>query len=262
MRLEVVHLTTYTYASPLRSSTQYLRLTPQTSARQSVLSWQIDTPGTPTLGTDGYGNILHVLTLEKPVSEIRIQVTGSVETRAWSEEEADPVPLSPLVFTRASALTRADAALAALAERFRRGAGSAEGLGDLAAAILERMPFRHGDTGVSSSAAEAFATGSGVCQDHTHVFIACCRYLGIPARYVSGYLYSQGKQVASHAWAEAWTVDRWRSFDVLNGRPAGEEHIKLAIGADYLDACPIRGTRVGGGSESMQAMASVAQSQQ
>ena len=79
---------------------------------------------------------------------------------------------------------------------------------------------------------------------------------------MSGYLYSQGEQVASHAWAEAWTVDRWRSFDVLNGRPAGEEHIKLAIGADYLEACPIRGTRVGGGRENMDAMASVAQSQQ
>jgi transglutaminase-like putative cysteine protease len=127
------------------------------------------------------------------------------------------------------------------------------------------MPFKPGDTVVSSSAAEAFAIGSGVCQDHAHVFIACCRYLGVPARYVSGYVYSPGHEeahVASHAWAEAWAVDRWRSFDIANNRPAGEDHIRLAVGADYFDACPIRGVRTGGGAETMSAAALVAQQQQ
>jgi transglutaminase-like putative cysteine protease len=227
-----------------------------------VLSWRIDTPGTPTRTTDGYGNVLHVLTLDKPVSEIRIRVSGTVETRVAYDEGADPAPLSPLVFTRSTALTRADSALAAFADRFRRRAGSPTGLEDLAASVLKKMPFKPGDTHAGNSAAEAFALGLGVCQDHTHVFIACCRHLGVPARYVSGYLYSQGAQVASHAWAEAWTLDRWRSFDISNSRSAGEDHIKLAIGADYLDACPIRGTRIGGGGETMAAVASVAQSQQ
>jgi transglutaminase-like putative cysteine protease len=262
MRLDVVHTTQYAYDSPVRASTQYLRLTPRDSARQSVLSWRIDTPGTPTRTTDGYGNVLHVLTLDKPVSEIRIRVSGTVETRVAYDEGADPAPLSPLVFTRSTALTRADSALAAFADRFRRRAGSPTGLEDLAASVLKKMPFKPGDTHAGNSAAEAFALGLGVCQDHTHVFIACCRHLGVPARYVSGYLYSQGAQVASHAWAEAWTLDRWRSFDISNSRSAGEDHIKLAIGADYLDACPIRGTRIGGGGETMAAVASVAQSQQ
>jgi transglutaminase-like putative cysteine protease len=262
MRLDVVHTTQYAYESPVRASTQYLRLTPRDSARQSVVSWKIETPGTPTRTTDGYGNVLHVLTLDKPVSAIRIRVSGTVETRVAYDEGADPAPLSPLVFTRPTALTRADSALAAFADRFRRGAGSPTGLGELAAAILKKMPFTPGDTHAGNSAAEAFALSSGVCQDHTHVFIACCRHLGVPARYVSGYLYSEGAQVASHAWAEAWTLDRWRSFDIANSRSAGEDHIKLAIGADYLDACPIRGTRIGGGGETMAAIASVAQSQQ
>jgi transglutaminase-like putative cysteine protease len=239
-----------------------LRLTPRDSARQSVVSWQIEAPGTPTRTTDGYGNVLHVLTLDKPVREIRIRVSGTVETRPVYDEGADPVPLSPLIFTRPTVLTRAEGELAAFAERFRRGAGSPSGLGELSAAILKKMPFTPGGTHAGNSAAEAFALGSGVCQDHTHVFVACCRCLGVPARYVSGYLYSEGAQVASHAWAEAWTVDRWRSFDVANSRSAGEQHIKLAVGADYLDACPIRGTRIGGGGETMVAVASVAQSQQ
>lgn len=262
MRLDVVHTTQYAYDSPVRASTQYLRLTPRDSARQTVVSWQIEAPGTPTRTTDGYGNVLHVLTLDKPVSEIRIRVSGTVETRMAYDEGADPVPLSPLVFTRPTALTRAEGELAAFAERFRRGAGSPSGLGELSAAILKKMPFTRGGTHAGNSAAEAFALGSGVCQDHTHVFIACCRRLGVPARYVSGYLYSEGAQVASHAWAEAWAVDRWRSFDVANSRSAGEQHIKLAIGADYLEASPIRGTRIGGGGETMVAVASVAQSQQ
>lgn len=263
MRLDVVHTTQYAYDSPVRASTQYLRLTPRDSARQSVVSWQLEAPGTPTQVTDGYGNVLHVLTLDRPVREIRIRVSGTVDTRSVYDEGADPVPLSPLVFTRPTALTRAESELAVFAERFRRAAGSPSGLGELAAAILKKMPFTRGGTHAGNSAAEAFALSSGVCQDHTHVFLACCRHLGVPARYVSGYLYSEGApEVASHAWAEAWTLDRWRSFDIANSRPAGEQHIKLAVGADYLDACPIRGTRVGGGGEKMVAVASVAQSQQ
>jgi transglutaminase-like putative cysteine protease len=97
-----------------------------------------------------------------------------------------------------------------------------------------------------------------VCQDHAHVFIACCRHLGVPARYVSGYICQPGNDAAaSHAWAEAWVVDRWRSFDVTNARPAGQDHIRLAIGADYLDASPVRGMRRGGGHEEMVATAQV-----
>lgn len=265
MRLSVDHVTEYSYAAPVRLSTQYLRLTPRDSARQKVIEWKLEAPRAPTRTLDGYGNVLHVLTLDRPTQTIRIRALGVVETRALSDEGPDPVALSPLVFTRSSALTRIDEPLAAFAEKHRRRAGSPSGMAELAAAILKKMPFKPGDTAASSSAAEAFATGSGVCQDHAHVFIACCRYLGVPARYVSGYVYSAGHEqthVASHAWAEAWVVDRWRSFDIANNRPAGEDHIRLAIGADYFDACPIRGVRSGGGAETMSAAALVAQQQQ
>jgi transglutaminase-like putative cysteine protease len=265
MKLVVDHVTEYRYEAPVRFSTQYLRLTPRDSARQKVLEWRLEAPGAPTRTLDGYGNVLHVLTLDRPTQAIRIRAIGEVETRALPDEGPDPVPLSPLVFTRTSPLTRADQRLAAFAEKHRRRAGSPSGMAELASAILKKMPFKPGDTVVSSSATEAFAIGSGVCQDHAHVFIACCRYLGVPARYVSGYVYSPGHEeahVASHAWAEAWAVDRWRSFDIANNRPAGEDHIRLAVGADYFDACPIRGVRTGGGAETMSAAALVAQQQQ
>jgi transglutaminase-like putative cysteine protease len=264
MKLEIDHVTHYRYEAPVRASTQYLRLTPRDSARQKVLDWTVETPGTPTRTLDGYGNVLHVLTIDRPTTEIRVRAIGRVETSGAADDGPDAVPLSPLLFTRLTPLTRSDARLAEFAEGFRRHAGRPTGLADLAAGILERMPFTPGDTRVSSSAAEAFALGAGVCQDHTHVFIAACRHLGVPARYVSGYVYSPAHaegHVASHAWAEAWVLDRWRSFDVSNQRPAGEDHVRVAIGADYFDACPIRGVRTGGGAETMQAAAMVAQQQ-
>ena len=95
----------------------------------------------------------------------------------------------------------------------------------------------------------------------THAFIGCCRHLGVPARYVSGYIHSAQRPAnvtALHAWAEAWVVERWRSFDVAQGAAVGEGHIKIAIGGDYLDGCPVRGVRTGGGAETLIAQTEVA----
>ncbi|HZN23485.1 MAG TPA: transglutaminase family protein [Burkholderiales bacterium] len=260
MRISIDHTTRYVYERPVRYSTQYLRLVPLSSERQRVLQWNLDTPATPLELRDGYGNILHVLTIVKPVTEIVIRSRGTVETSPAIDEHADEVKLSPLVFLRPTALTRTEGPLIEFAERHRRRAATLTGLRDLAHAIHERLPFEAGVTAVHSTALEAYQAGRAVCQDHAHVFIACCRHLGVPARYVSGYLYLPEREaaVASHAWAESWVVDRWRSFDITNGRPAGEHHVRLAVGADYLEASPVRGVRHGGGEEQLIASALVA----
>lgn len=260
MKISIEHVTRYTYERPVRYSTQYLRLTPPTNARQRVLAWALDTPAAPIELRDGYGNILHMLTLLKPVNEIVIRSYGTVETSAVVDEANDPVRLSPLVFLRPTLLTHADGALAQFAEEHRHRSDSLAGLRDLAGWVRERLPFESGVTAVHSTATQAYEAGKGVCQDHAHVFIACCRRLGVPARYVSGYLYlpDSDEPVASHAWAEAWVGERWRSFDITNGCPAGERHIRLAVGADYRDASPVRGVRRGGGEEQMVAQALVA----
>ncbi len=131
-------------------------------------------------------------------------------------------------------------------------------------AIVEKVPYAKGSTSVDTVAAEAFELGSGVCQDHAHIFIACCRHLGIPARYVSGYLFTDdGSLMESHAWADIWRKDLgWQSFDVSNGVRTNSVHVRLAVGLDYRDACPVSGMRVGGGLETMGVSVLVNQSGQ
>ena len=245
MKFSITHEFKYAYDSPVRLSTQYLRLTPRDTVRQKVSAWRLETPGKALRTTDGYGNVLHVLTIDKPVSEIPILAVGTVETSAALDEPSDftGAPLSPLLFLRPTGLTRLEEP--DLAEKFRAAAATHAGLRDLARAINER--YRGG------SAADA-----------VHAFIACCRHLGVPARYVSGYAYAKDDQhngVAMHAWAEAW-LERWRSFDIAHDCAVGESHIKIAVGADYLDACPVRGVRVGGGAEALMAHARVKATQQ
>ena len=243
MRFSIRHEFKYTYDSPVRLSTQYLRLVPRDTTRQKVLAWKLDTPSPALATTDGYGNVLHVLTIDKPAAEIAIVAAGAVETSPAQDEPSDftGVPLPPLVFLRPTGLTRPNEALAAFAEKFRNLGETLPKLRGLAQTVRERNP-------------------EGSAADVVHTFIGCCRHLGVPARYVSGYFYAAG--VAMHAWAEAWVDGRWRSFDVARGKPVGEAHIKIAVGADYLDACPVRGVRVGGGTETLEAAAHVEAGQQ
>jgi transglutaminase-like putative cysteine protease len=115
---------------------------------------------------------------------------------------------------------------------------------------------------VATAAAEAFALGSGVCQDHAHVFLACARALGVPARYVSGYLLSDDDaHLASHAWAEACLDGKWYVFDTTNQLFQPSHHVQLAVGLDYNDAAPVRGMRQGGGTEQMSFSVQVQQAQ-
>jgi transglutaminase-like putative cysteine protease len=258
MKLNVSHKTQYTYAQQVKHSTQYLRLTPQDSRRQKIIHWDLTLPEEATRTLDAYGNVLHVLTLDQPHQTITVEANGVVELEENVEDDQCG-HLSPLVFLRTSPLTQADGAIRDFANSYYREQSPHESLCNLMGELLLKMPYTPGSTSVNDTAAHAFSSEQGVCQDHTHVFLSCCRALGIPARYVSGYLYSEDStHVAMHAWAEAWVNDQWQSFDVTNGTSNPNQHLKLAVGIDYLDACPIRGIRAGGGSEDMQTAADVA----
>lgn len=251
MRIEVDHTTLYQYSGKVARSTQILRLQPVSGRYQRVLDWRVDLPARAVSFTDSFGNFTHVLTLDTEYESLRIRAQGRVEVGGNPSPDAVE-PINPLVFLRPTALTTPDHALTefAHAERAAIARDAGAGLTGLMLAIAERMPYRPGSTSVSHTAAESFSLGAGVCQDHTHVFLACCRALGVPARYVSGYVDPVGDQPAtSHAWAEAWVAGRWMSFDVSNRRADESGYLRLATGRDYLDACPVRGVRAGGGEE-------------
>ena len=265
MQLHIRHETFYRYNEPVKRSVQNLRLTPRRDPVQRALSWNMSTPGRCRSQVDAYGNIVHLLTLDEPHREIRIVVNGVVETEdAAATPLLDEGRLSPLAFLAETPLTRPDEAIADFARpRLQSGGELRPQLLSLAEAVCEEVRYEKGATDVHESAARAFARGAGVCQDHSHIYIACCRSAGIPARYVSGYFYTGREgEIASHAWVDVWAGrdQGWMSIDVTHRSPADGRHCRLAVGRDYLDACPVRGVRRGGGAEEMQVAVSIAAS--
>lgn len=261
MRLHIRHETVYRYERQVKHSVQCLRLTPRTEAGQKVLSWDLQAPGRRSQQLDAHGNLVHLLTLDEPHEEIRILVTGVVDTEAveYSAPSARAT-LSPMVYSLETPLTMIDERLKDFVASEKRSHLDQDGVMLLANAVRDAMDYVPGATAVSDTASHAFGLGRGVCQDHAHVMIACCRWQGVPARYVSGYLLSQqDDHIASHAWVDVWLDQerRWLAVDVTNRGFGGAQHCRLAVGRDYLDACPIRGVRRGGGAESMQAQVRV-----
>ena len=171
----------------------------------------------------------------------------------------------PSLFLRSTALTEVNPAMATFA-REMRSESDGDVLGFLHALMVqinEHMTFDEDPTNSGTSAAEAFALKRGVCQDYAHIFIACARSGGVPARFVSGhFLRSDGTthQQAGHAWAEAYVPDLgWVGFDPANGICTTDAHARVAIGLDYLGAAPVRGTRYGGGTETLTVAVKVEQ---
>ena len=257
MQLRILHRTAYRYDEPVKYSAQALRLTPRREGQQRVLSWAIHAPGRRIEQVDAHGNVTHLLTLEDPHKEIEIVVSGSVEVAHEGALMPHEGPLSPLAYLATTPLTAADAAINALSREYLDGSGSTrDRLYALAGGVQQRVKYHKGSTSVEDTASAALARGKGVCQDQAHVFISACRAAGIPARYVSGYLYDgseAGGDAASHAWVDAWLPDAkaWLGVDVTHREPTGVQHCRLAVGRDYLDAAPVRGVRRGGGREMM-----------
>lgn len=264
MRLSIRHETAYRYTAPARYSIQQLRLTPRVEPQQRVLNWRIDAPGRLQRFTDAYGNVTHTMVLTTPHDSIRVVVTGSVDIGPLAGG-ADPIDreLSPLVFAVATPLTSSDEPVREFAAQHLRNTDSVAGFLALAESICAAVAYESGITEVTSTAAHALEIGRGVCQDHAHLFIACCRIAGVPARYVSGYVDpGHSDQAASHAWAEVWIEgEGWVSVDVTHRELARERHCRLAIGRDYLSAAPVRGVRTGGGEESLSVQVSVLSNQ-
>lgn len=229
--------------------------------------WNIKVNGESHAVEDSYGNTTHTLVVDKPHSEIVIIASGEVETGLatitqqsdTSKKQTLPLP----IYLRDTPLTASDGAIRAFAKHFQAlPSVQNAALEEMMHALLARVSYIPGVTQVTTSAIEAFQLGKGVCQDHAHVFIACCRSMGLPARYVSGYLFTEdGSLMQTHAWADIWLLNEgWQSFDVSNGCRTYDVHVRLASGLDYRTASPVSGMRSGGGMEGMASSVVVNQS--
>ena len=259
MRLRIAHTTTYRYEPAASGVIQILRMTPGSHDGQYVANWQIDVSTDSRLDTheDAFGNVTHVLT-HGAISDLTIHCEGLVETHdTGGVLKGTDERFPPSLFLRPTPLTDLNPAMTALVRELRAEAGS-DVLGFLHALMVqvyEHMTFDEDPTNSATSASEAFALKRGVCQDYAHILIACARAGGVPARFVTGhFLRSDGmvNQQAGHAWAEAYVPDLgWIGFDAANGICTTDAHARVAIGLDYLGAAPVRGTRYGGGNETL-----------
>ncbi|CAB3752145.1 transglutaminase family protein [Paraburkholderia solisilvae] len=260
MFLTIRHDTVYRYDATVHYSIQQLRLTPVSGAAQIVRRWLLDAPGKLDATFDAYGNVLHTLVLNQPHDEIRVHVSGEVDTMPLFDgrlnDAAGPIPLEH--YTCATRLTDADPAVCELAHSAPP-LDTPAALLALAGRIVERVPFQSGVTEVTSTAAQALALGRGVCQDHAHLMLACCRARGVPARYVSGYIEpGEVDDAASHAWVDVWLTGLgWVSVDVTHAAFATDVYCRLAAARDYEAASPVRGRRIGGQGERLDVSVAV-----
>ncbi len=267
MRFSIRHSTRYRYDASGSQSVQRLRLTPCDNRAQRVLSWAIAADGIEKAAeyTDGFGNRVHLITHARPYDELTVTAEGEVETTDTGGvigETAEPA--NPLVFLRATPLTASSPEIDAVADGLAKGRVLSR-LHLLLEEIAQRVAYVTAATNAITSAVQAFEAGRGVCQDHAHIFIAATRRLGIPARYVTGYLHVEGEEsaVANHAWAEAYVPDLgWVGFDPANHICPTERYVRLACGFDAAGAAPIAGTRRGGGKETLDVDVMVRQQQQ
>jgi len=257
MRIRIDHETRYHYDAPVRSVSQVLRLKPRPHDGQHIISWRIDVDvdGRLRESEDAFGNNILMLSAEGPLEDMTLSVAGEVETQDTSGVlSGQPERLPAEVYIRQTPLTQLTPAMEAFADDVTGGLDDRlDQLHALLSAVHHSVAYDTRSTTVATSAIEAFTQKRGVCQDLAHIFIACARHIGVPARYVSGHL-ARGdgviEQEASHAWAEALVPGLgWVGFDPANGACPSERHVRVACGFDYLSAAPVRGSRIGGGTE-------------
>jgi len=267
MRLRIAHRTVCRYDPPANGAIELLRLTPRNHEGQYVVSWRMDVFPDARLAAheDAFGNITHVFTADGPLSELRVEVDGQVETQNTAGVVRGTVErFPPSLYLRDTALTQADEAIGHLAQTIR-GAGRGPVLAELHGLLQHLhtdMAYQSEPSRGGSNAAEAFARKGGSAADLTHIFLGAAHSLGISARFIAGYFSNSndGVEQSEHAWAEAYVPDLgWVGFDPANGFCPSDTHVRIAVGLDALSAAPVRGARYGVGSETLETAVSIDQ---
>jgi transglutaminase-like putative cysteine protease len=274
-RLEVTHRTTYDYAKPVASSYNEARMTPVSDDRQATVNVRFTiAPQTPVRRySDYWGTQVTAFDICDPHDRLVLTSGAVVETEAesppvrgatWADLATEGVQNQQAELLMPTTYTAPDSELAAIAKDLA--AAHDDPVDAVLAAMVwvhESLTYQPGVTGVHTSATESWNARLGVCQDFVHVALVVIRAMGVPARYVSGYLHTQkdaaiGDRVAgeSHAWVEVWTGGWW-GFDPTNNLEIGHRHIGVARGRDYADVAPLRGVHSGGGKATLDVEVSV-----
>lgn len=257
MKLMVNHQTHYSYTETVTSSIQYIKMMPSSNVHQQVHSWDVSVPGARELSRDAFHNLWITSTQRTPYQYLTIMAQGIVDLNPLNNDQGMNDQINPNLFLQPTSTTQCNEEMKDFVKQYVP-VPTRLNLIALAQAVLEHVPYITNSSSVHGSAIDAFEAKQGVCQDHAHIFIAMCKYLGLPARYVSGYLYAQNtSHLASHAWAEVFIDQAWYCFDVSNQLFVPSAHIYVAIGRDYWDVAPVRGVREKGGVESMHSIVQV-----
>jgi transglutaminase-like putative cysteine protease len=268
-RIRVVHTTGYRYASPVIQSYNEARLTPRSDRRQNLVVSRIET-NPPTRSyryTDYWGTAVTAFDLHAPHTELKIVSSAVVETSdsgapengtSWAELRSSAVVDRYAEYLEWTNYVPRSRELTGIARELRRGRKPVEAVLAVSEWVNDKLTYQRGTTGVHSSAVDAWEAREGVCQDYAHLTLAMLRAIGIPSRYVSGYLHTKpnariGETVSgeSHAWIEAWTGGWW-GFDPTNDVEIGPRHIWVAMARDYADVSPLKGTYSGGAATAIE----------
>jgi transglutaminase-like putative cysteine protease len=259
MILRVEHTTEFGYDGPIAEAYTELRLRPLEGGGQHCSSFRLITqpPGLRVREyRDYFGNGVHHFDVLESHDRLAVTAVSEVMTpKSFVGARQVPTPLELHDYLGSTDFAPFSESVSDFAARHTGGAAGTERAHALMAAIHGELVYDPGATDVQTRADEVLVLGRGVCQDFTHVMIAACRCIGIPARYVSGYLYDPklvGDNAASHAWVDVWDEERgWLALDPTHDRDQTESYVRVAVGRDYADVPPTRGVYKGNADETL-----------
>ena len=273
-RMRVVHATGYAYNAPVTASYNEARLTPRSDSRQNVIVNRVETaPATRSYRyVDYWGTAVTAFDLHAPHVELEVTSSSVVETDKaeapaasadWADLESERVldryheVLIPTDYTPDSKR------IARVARHVAKGRDPHDAVLSAVEWVRKELQYVPGTTGVHSSGLDALREGKGVCQDFAHLSLMLVRAMGIPARYVSGYLHPKADaaigetvQGESHAWFQAWTGSWW-NYDPTNDTEINEQYISVGVGRNYADVTPLKGIYSGEGSTDLDVVVEI-----
>ncbi|MFV0316418.1 MAG: transglutaminase domain-containing protein [Microthrixaceae bacterium] len=286
MRFDVSYRTVFSYDEPASESQNELRAAPLSDAHQRLIDYRVSVePEARVLSyTDAWGTRVDAFGVRRPHTSLEVLAEASVETTPRPltavaprmGELRDPGFMDEHVaYLSSDTHTTPGAAVVDAARRQGELAGD-----DVVSTVLavhrfvgHTLAYTPGSTDIGITVDEVLAQGVGVCQDYSHLAVAMCRSVGIPARYVSGYLFTEDDSsgtdtaadtvvVQTHAWFEAAIPGgEWLALDPTNGQMVGERHVKIGHGRSYEDVQPLRGAFLGPGASAVHATVEIHRTQ-